>query len=111
MPYSYNASSARELCVQSSRELRLSNSITYYKSNESEYEFNKPYSEETAKLIDLEISTIVEKQYKRAIQILKKHKKKLTELADYLLDKEVIFKDDLERIFGTRPFKEKLDSQ
>ena len=46
--------------------------ITYYKSNESEYGFNKPYSEETAKLIDLEISTIVEKQYKRAIQILKK---------------------------------------
>ena len=85
--------------------------ITYYKSNESEYGFNKPYSEETAKLIDLEISTIVEKQYKRAIQILKKHKKKLTELADYLLDKEVIFKDDLERIFGSRPFKEKLDSQ
>ena len=85
--------------------------ITYYKSNESEYGFNKPYSEETAKLIDLEISTIVEKQYKRAIQILKKHKKKLTELADYLLEKEVIFKDDLERIFGTRPFKEKLDSQ
>ncbi len=85
--------------------------ITYYKSNESEYGFNKPYSEETAKLIDLEISTIVEKQYKRAIQILKKHKKKLTELADFLLDKEVIFKDDLERIFGTRPFKEKLDSQ
>ena len=85
--------------------------ITYYKSDESEYGFNKPYSEETAKLIDLEISTIVEKQYKRAIQILKKHKKKLTELADYLLDKEVIFKDDLERIFGTRPFKEKLDSQ
>ena len=85
--------------------------ITYYKSNESEYGFNKPYSEETAKLIDLEISTIVEKQYKRAVQILKKHKKKLTELADYLLDKEVIFKDDLERIFGTRPFKEKLDSQ
>ena len=85
--------------------------ITYYKSHESEYGFNKPYSEETAKLIDLEISTIVEKQYKRAIQILKKHKKKLTELADYLLDKEVIFKDDLERIFGTRPFKEKLDSQ
>ena len=85
--------------------------ITYYKSDESEYGFNKPYSEETAKLIDLEISTIVEKQYKRAIQILKKHKKKLTELADYLLEKEVIFKDDLERIFGTRPFKEKLDSQ
>ena len=85
--------------------------ITYYKSNESEYGFNKPYSEETAKLIDLEISTIVEKQYKRAIQILKKHKKKLTELANYLLDKEVIFKDDLERIFGNRPFKEKLDSQ
>ena len=51
--------------------------ITYYKSNESEYGFNKPYSEETAKLIDLEISTIVEKQYKRAIQILKKTQKEI----------------------------------
>jgi cell division protease FtsH len=79
--------------------------ITYYQTNESEYGFTKPYSEETAKTIDAEISAIVEKEYKRAIQMLKKHKDKLTELAEHLLEKEVIFKDDLERIFGKRPFE------
>jgi cell division protease FtsH len=79
--------------------------ITYYQTNESEYGFTKPYSEETAKTIDSEISAIVEKEYKRAIQMLKKHKDKLTELAEHLLEKEVIFKDDLQRIFGKRPFE------
>jgi cell division protease FtsH len=79
--------------------------ITYYQTNDSEYGFTKPYSEETAKLIDTEISLIVEKEYKRAIQLLKKYKNKLTELAEHLLEKEVIFKDDLERIFGKRPFE------
>jgi cell division protease FtsH len=79
--------------------------ITYYQTNESEYGFTKPYSEETAKTIDAEISAIVKKEYKRAIQMLKKHKDKLTELAEHLLEKEVIFKDDLERIFGKRPFE------
>ncbi len=79
--------------------------ITYYNANEGEYGFTKPYSEETAKLIDTEISAIVEHEYKRAIQLLKRHKDKLTELAEHLLVKEVIFKDDLERIFGKRPFE------
>ena len=79
--------------------------ITYYQTNEGDYGFTKPYSEETAKLIDTEISSIVENEYKRAIQLLKKHKDKLTELAEHLLEKEVIFKDDLERIFGARPFE------
>ena len=79
--------------------------ITYYQTNEGDYGFTKPYSEETAKLIDTEISSIVEHEYKRAIQLLKKHKDKLTELAEHLLEKEVIFKDDLERIFGARPFE------
>ena len=79
--------------------------ITYYQANEGDYGFTKPYSEETAKLIDAEISSIVEKEYKRAVQLLKKHKTKLTELAQHLLEKEVIFKDDLERIFGSRPFE------
>ena len=78
--------------------------ITYYQGNDGDYGFTKPYSEDTAKLIDTEISGIVEKEYKRAIQLLKKHKNKLTELAEHLLEKEVIFKDDLERIFGKRPF-------
>ena len=59
-----------------------------------------------SQIIDKEISNIVETQFKRAISLLKKHKKKLTELANYLLDKEVIFKEDLVRIFGERPFQE-----
>jgi cell division protease FtsH len=80
--------------------------ITYYDSSgQSEYGFTKPYSEETAQKIDEEISKIIEAQYQRAIKLLKKHKGKLTELADRLLEKEVIFKDDLEKIFGKRPFE------
>lgn len=82
--------------------------ITYYDSSgQSEYGFTKPYSEKTAELIDQEISKLIEKQYQRAISILKKHKKELTELANVLLEKEVIFKDNLQKIFGDRPFKKK----
>jgi len=80
--------------------------ITYYDNNgQSEFGFTKPYSEETAKQIDEEISKIVEREYKRALSLLRKHKKKLSELAEHLLEKEVIFKDDLVSIFGKRPFE------
>lgn len=80
--------------------------ITYYDANgQNEFGFTKPYSEETAKQIDEEISKIVEREYKRALALLRKHKKKLTELAEHLLEKEVIFKDDLVTIFGKRPFE------
>ena len=79
--------------------------LTYYDSSgQSEYGFTKPYSEQTAELIDKEISDIIEKQYQRAINLLEEHKDKLTELAEVLLEKEVIFKDNLEKIFGKRPF-------
>ncbi len=81
--------------------------ITYYDSSgQSEYNFTKPYSEETAQKIDKEISLIIEAQYQRACDILKKNKEKLTDLANRLLDKEVIFKDDLVNILGERPFEE-----
>ena len=81
--------------------------LTYYDSSgQSDYNFSKPYSDSTAQIIDNEISNIVETQFKRAINLLKKHKNKLTELANYLLEKEVIFKEDLVRIFGERPFQE-----
>jgi cell division protease FtsH len=79
--------------------------LTYYDSNAgNEYGFTKPYSDVTAQIIDQEISNIIETQYQRAINLLKKHKNKLVELADFLLDKEVIFKEDLLRIYGERPF-------
>jgi cell division protease FtsH len=80
--------------------------ITYYDSSgQSEYSFSKPYSEATAKTIDEEISKIIEEQYQRAITILTDNKDKLIALAEKLLEKEVIFKDDLIQIFGERPFE------
>ena len=80
--------------------------LTYYDSSgQSEYGFTKPYSEQTAEIIDKEISDLIEVQYQRAIKILEENKDKLTELAEVLLEKEVIFKDNLEKIFGKRPFE------
>ena len=82
--------------------------LTYYDSSgQNDYGFTKPYSDTTAQIIDKEISNIIETQFKRAVSLLKKHKKKLEELANYLLEKEVIFKEDLVRIFGDRPFEDK----
>ena len=79
--------------------------LTYYDSSgQNDYGFTKPYSDVTAQVIDKEISNIIETQYLRAIKLLKKHKSKLIELADFLLEKEVIFKEDLFRIYGERPF-------
>jgi cell division protease FtsH len=79
--------------------------ITYYDSSgQNEYNFSKPYSEETARIIDDEISILIEGQYERAIKILEENKDKLNQLADILIEKEVIFKDDLETIFGKRKF-------
>lgn len=84
--------------------------ITYYDSTgQSEYTFSKPYSEETALVIDQEISALIEKEYNRAIKILEENKEKLEQLADILIEKEVIFKDDLESIFGKRPFESTTD--
>jgi len=80
--------------------------VTYYDSSgQSEYNFGKPYSEDTAQIIDKEISTLIESQYQRAITLLIENKDKLLKLADILIEKEVIFKDDLETIFGSRPFE------
>jgi len=80
--------------------------ITYYDSSgQNEYSFSKPYSEDTAITIDKEISLLIEGQYQRAIEILKENKDKLLQLADILIEKEVIFKDDLETIFGKRPYQ------
>jgi ATP-dependent metalloprotease FtsH len=81
--------------------------VSYYDSSgQSEYSFQKPYSEKTAELIDKEISETIETQYTRAKEILSQNREKLDALAKILLEKEVIFKDDLEAIFGKRPFEE-----
>lgn len=86
--------------------------VTYYDSTgQSEYNFSKPYSEDTAIVIDKEISALIESQYQRAIKILEENKDKLNQLADILIDKEVIFKDDLEAIFGKRNFDSNLQPE
>ena len=77
--------------------------VTYY-DPAGENGFVKPYSEKTAELIDNEIKNIIETQFQRAVDLLEKHKDKMTQLAEVLLEKEVIFKDNLEEIFGKRPF-------
>ncbi len=77
--------------------------ISFYDSTgQSEYSFNKPYSEKTAELIDTEVKVIINASYDRAKKILTKYKKQHLELAELLLDKEVIFAEDMERIFGPR---------
>ena len=84
--------------------------VSYYDSQNQGYGFTKPYSEETAKIIDQEIKKIIDSQYERAKAILKKHEDKLHQLSNKLLETEVIFKEDLETIFGKRPFqKEEIE--
>lgn len=79
--------------------------LSYYDSTgQSEYSFQKPYSEKTAELIDEEVSKLVEKAYKRAVQIISENKEEVEQLAMKLLEKEVIFREDVERIFGERPY-------
>lgn len=77
--------------------------LSYYDSS-GENQFQKPYSDETARTMDEEVSKLVEAAYQRALQLLTENREKLEELAQLLLEKEVIFKEDLERILGVRPY-------
>ena len=79
--------------------------ISYYDSSGQQAGFTKPYSEDRAKLIDQEVSKILEQQYQRAKDVLISHKIKVEKLGSELLENEVIFKDDLEKIFGARKWK------
>jgi cell division protease FtsH len=79
--------------------------ISYYDSSGQNSGFTKPYSEERAKLIDSEVSNLIEEQYNRALSLLEKNKEKVINLANELLRKEVIFKTNLEKIFGARKWK------
>lgn len=76
--------------------------LCYY--NNEEYSFNRPYSEKTAELIDEEVKRMVNEQYERAKQILSEHKEGHNKLAQLLIEKEVIFAEDVEQIFGKRPW-------
>ncbi len=92
------------------------NNISYFDSSgTNEFSFTKPYSERTAEKIDEEVKTLVNEQYERAKRILSEHAASHNELADLLVEREVIFAEDLERIFGKRPWtsrtQEILDEQ
>jgi ATP-dependent metalloprotease FtsH len=78
--------------------------ISYYDPQGGEYSFNKPYSERTAEIIDEEVKKMIDSAYERTKNVLRENKDKLERLARQLLEKEVIFKEDLEMIFGERPF-------
>lgn len=78
--------------------------ISYYDSSGQNSGFNKPYSEQTARTIDEEVKALSEDAYAKALEVLEQHKDSLTKLAEELLTKEVIFKEDLEKIFGKRPW-------
>lgn len=81
--------------------------LCYY--NNDEYSFNKPYSNKTAELIDEEAQRMISEQYERAKDILKKYKKEHNALADLLIEKEVIYAEDVERIFGKRPWSSRSE--
>ncbi len=85
---------------------KIGNRSYYDSTGQQDFAFTKPYSEKTAETIDEEVKTLIDEQYNRAKSILRKHKKGLKELAEILLEKEVIFSDDLEKIFGERPWGE-----
>ena len=81
--------------------------LCYY--NRMEYQFQRPYSESTAKVMDEEVLKMVNEQYERAKQILTEHKEGHAQLAQLLIDREVIFADDVERIFGKRPWTSRAE--
>ena len=81
--------------------------LCYY--NNQEYNFTKPYSEKTAEKIDAEVKKLIAEQYARARQILTDNAEKHGRLAQILMDREVIFTEDVENIFGKRPWKSRAD--
>ena len=86
--------------------------ISYYDSTgQQDYSLTKPYSEKTAETIDREVSKMVEKAYQEAIGILTEHREGLAQLANKLIEEEVIFGEDLERIFGKRPWGNSEDEK
>ena len=82
--------------------------LCYY-NTQGEYNFTKPYSEKTSEKIDAEVSRLIDEQYARAKQLLSEHAAQHAELAQLLVDREVIFTEDVEQIFGPRPWRSRAD--
>jgi len=83
--------------------------LSYFDSTQSDYTFTKPFSEKTSEIIDSEIKSIVQKQFERAVKIIEENREKHAALADILVDKEVIFADDVTKIFGPRKWKTRME--
>ncbi|MBQ9254412.1 MAG: ATP-dependent zinc metalloprotease FtsH [Bacteroidales bacterium] len=84
--------------------------LSYYDSSgQSEYSFQKPFSEKTAELIDERVHTMIEDTYKKACELLSENREKLDQLAQILIDKEVIFREDVEKIYGKRPWDDNIE--
>ena len=81
--------------------------ISFFNSSQDDYNFQKPYSEKTAELIDNEVKELLDQVYERTKQIILDNKEKLSQLAELLLEREVIFTEDVENIFGKRKFASK----
>ncbi|NLO51003.1 MAG: AAA family ATPase, partial [Bacteroidales bacterium] len=90
---------------------RLGNVSYYDSTGQQEYSFTKPYSERTAQIIDEEVHKLAEEAYQKAVSLLTKNKEKVDQLALVLLEKEVIYKEDLEKIFGKRTFKRDIERE
>jgi AFG3 family protein len=90
---------------------KVGNISFYDSSGQSDFGFTKPYSEKTAEVIDAEVNLIIAESYARAKEVLSGKMKGLTELAELLLEKEVIFSEDLERIFGKRKAEQIKDDR
>lgn len=90
---------------------KLGNISYYDSSGQSDYSFSKPYSEKTAELIDQEVKVLIDESYQRALQLLRDNAENHKKLAELLLEKEVIFSEDLERIFGKRKFDKSEPSE
>jgi cell division protease FtsH len=82
----------------------IGNISFYDSSGQNEFSFHKPYSEKTAEIIDVEVKKIIDSAYERAMALITENKEKVSQLSNLLLEKEVIFREDLEHIFGKRPF-------
>jgi cell division protease FtsH len=85
--------------------------ISFYDSQQSEYNLTKPYSESTAEIIDREVKNLVNQAHERTYKLLVERRKELEIVAQELLKKEVIFQADLERLIGARPFKNPTNYQ
>ena len=101
---------AQSLVVYYGMSPEIGNISFYDSTGQGDWNFTKPFSEKTAEKIDAEVKRIVEEAYAKAKELILSHREQLDQLAGQLYEKEVLFRDDLERIYGPRPFEKNDES-